>query len=411
MKFVIKYYTISTALLTGLFLSFQLIGQLPDPDANFSFDNCDFNDIGGVFVDNTITGSPACVCGPSSNAMRFNGVDQFAVLDPDLKDLFIDDFTMSFYFWVEDTDRPTNIFSIKRENDCLTRDSTMQIQYFPFSNTIEIDLVKNLGDNLKFIGDLDPDICWHHFVLIKEDTRYSAYLDEMFIASTDQGTSYEMADTSQVFLATSPCVGLINDLFDGRIDELRFYSQAFNVNELQELDLNPDQITNENLTVFLGESVQVGTGGTCASGFSWNDTQDFDDVNALEPLITPEETTTYILTFDHGDCITIDSLTINVVTEDDLNCDELLLPKAFTPNGDGLNDTYGISNSFLIDELLYFEIYDRWGAKIFETRDIAEKWDGIFKSTVMNPAMFVYKVKYTCNDEERLAVGNFSIIR
>ncbi len=411
MRGFIKFCFNTILLIFSLLWSFQIYGQLPVPEANFSFDNCMITDENGIYIDNIVSGSPECVCGPSSNAIQLNGVDQFAELDPDLKDLFIEDFTLSFYFWVEGTDRPTNIFSVKREDDCQTRDSTMRIQFFPLSNTIEIDLVKNLGDNLRFIGDLNPDICWHHIVLIKEDTRYSAYVDEEFVASTDLGTSYEMADTSIVYLGTSPCVGFSDNLFDGRIDELQFYDRAFNITEVQALDLNPDEIINQDITVFLGESVQITTGGTCASNFFWNNTEDFDDENALEPLITPQQTETYILTFDHGTCITRDSVTINVVTEEDLNCDELLLPKAFTPNGDGLNDSYGISNGFLIDELIYFEIYDRWGAKVFETVDIDTKWNGTYKSTVMNPATFVYKVKYTCNNEERLAVGNFSIIR
>jgi gliding motility-associated-like protein len=165
------------------------------------------------------------------------------------------------------------------------------------------------------------------------------------------------------------------------------------------------------MTIFSGESVNVVSSSSCASSFSWNSTAGFDDPNSVNPVVTPLISNTYILSFDYGNCDTQDSIRINVLDANERDCAGLLLPKAFTPNNDGLNDTYGISNDFLIDELIYFEIYDRWGTKVFETNDLNAKWDGRLNGIPINATAFVYKVKYICLNEEQLAVGNFSILR
>jgi gliding motility-associated-like protein len=54
---------------------------------------------------------------------------------------------------------------------------------------------------------------------------------------------------------------------------------------------------------------------------------------------------------------------------------EVFIPNAFTPNNDGLNDIF--KPSFAILPMKYtFVVYNRYGAKIFETNNISEGWDG-----------------------------------
>ena len=106
-----------------------------------------------------------------------------------------------------------------------------------------------------------------------------------------------------------------------------------------------------------------------------------------------------------------DSIRITIVDPDQLDCTIIYLPKAFTPNGDGLNDFFQISNPNAIDNLLSFEIFDRWGSKVFSTNNSFEGWDGSFKNERMNPGVLLYRVRHLCKGEERVDVGSFSIIR
>ncbi|HLO89618.1 MAG TPA: gliding motility-associated C-terminal domain-containing protein, partial [Lentimicrobium sp.] len=52
------------------------------------------------------------------------------------------------------------------------------------------------------------------------------------------------------------------------------------------------------------------------------------------------------------------------------------VPNAFTPNGDGMNDTFGpIVNTELIRRY-HLSIYNKWGQLLFETSDPGKGWDG-----------------------------------
>ena len=53
------------------------------------------------------------------------------------------------------------------------------------------------------------------------------------------------------------------------------------------------------------------------------------------------------------------------------------IPTAFTPNGDGLNDTFFVRGISV--ENIHVRIYNRWGQLIFQTTDLYEGWDGSYK--------------------------------
>lgn len=54
---------------------------------------------------------------------------------------------------------------------------------------------------------------------------------------------------------------------------------------------------------------------------------------------------------------------------------EVIIPNVFTPNGDGINDTYHIDNLCFGNNFL-FSVFNRWGEKIFETGEKNFHWDG-----------------------------------
>jgi gliding motility-associated-like protein len=71
----------------------------------------------------------------------------------------------------------------------------------------------------------------------------------------------------------------------------------------------------------------------------------------------------------------------------------LVLPNAFTPNGDGNNDVFKIASSNLLGKAAFrsFEIYNRNGKLMFSTTNLTAGWDGRYKEVMQD--MGVYFVK------------------
>jgi len=71
----------------------------------------------------------------------------------------------------------------------------------------------------------------------------------------------------------------------------------------------------------------------------------------------------------------------------------LILPNAFTPNGDGNNDIFKIASSNLLGQTSFrsFEIYNRNGKLMYKTNKIEEGWNGRFNGAIQD--MGVYFVK------------------
>ncbi len=94
----------------------------------------------------------------------------------------------------------------------------------------------------------------------------------------------------------------------------------------------------------------------------------------------------------------------------DLQCGEVFVPNAFSPNNDGENDLECVFGKCI--QTMTFAIYDRWGEKVFDTTDPKKCWDGIYKGEVMNTAVFVYYLDATLITGEKIKKkGNISLVR
>lgn len=103
--------------------------------------------------------------------------------------------------------------------------------------------------------------------------------------------------------------------------------------------------------------------------------------------------------------------TVNITGE---LCDcDLVIPSAFTPNADGLNDRYGpILQPGCVIKKYHFAIYNRWGQEVFTSNDPMAKWDGKIRGQEADLGVFMYYLKYTAGrNEERMRKGDVTLIR
>ncbi|MBI1183553.1 T9SS type B sorting domain-containing protein [bacterium] len=78
----------------------------------------------------------------------------------------------------------------------------------------------------------------------------------------------------------------------------------------------------------------------------------------------------------------------------------IFAPNAFSPNGDGINDSFAITGWALIDDpenikAFNMMIFNRWGEKIFESQNINNGWNGTFKGVACELGQYIWLAKVT----------------
>ena len=78
---------------------------------------------------------------------------------------------------------------------------------------------------------------------------------------------------------------------------------------------------------------------------------------------------------------------------------EVFIPSGFSPNNDGLNDTFGPIFRNLDDvENLEFYIFDRWGSVVFFTDNPRNLWDGLIEGRQAQQGVYVWSLSFFGND-------------
>lgn len=109
-----------------------------------------------------------------------------------------------------------------------------------------------------------------------------------------------------------------------------------------------------------------------------------------------------IATSNHG-CADTAMITISINSI-------LLMPSAFTPNGDNRNDVFRIPQGTML-ALSEFAVYNRWGNKIFYTKDIAKGWDGKCAGVPCIPDAYIFSIVGILKGKKFLLKGNVVLIR
>lgn len=77
------------------------------------------------------------------------------------------------------------------------------------------------------------------------------------------------------------------------------------------------------------------------------------------------------------------------------------IPDAFTPNGDGINDTFGIAGQAI--KSFNMRIYNRWGELMFESDNAAQQWDGNYKGQRVPQGVYVYQLSAQASTGQQAA--------
>jgi gliding motility-associated-like protein len=92
----------------------------------------------------------------------------------------------------------------------------------------------------------------------------------------------------------------------------------------------------------------------------------------------------------------------------------LYVPNAFSPNGDGRNETFFPKGFMIWPPCFHMMIFDRWGNLIWETRDLNQGWDGKANSgeLVAQQDVYVWKIE-TCDYRKKIYkyIGHVTLVK
>lgn len=180
-----------------------------------------------------------------------------------------------------------------------------------------------------------------------------------------------------------------------------------NINVEQSVTLE----AGNSVSIIKGETVQFNATATGADSYLWtsnpNDAS-LTSTTILNPAATPQVTTTYTLTAvnNQGGCRATDEFTVTVIPY----C--IKPSNAFTPNGDGINELWLVYDSYDCLKNVAVNMFNRYGSKVFESKDYRNDWDGRYKGKSLPDATYYAVIEYTLISGKKVTIKtDVTIIR
>ncbi|MBG9378041.1 gliding motility-associated C-terminal domain-containing protein [Panacibacter sp. DH6] len=174
------------------------------------------------------------------------------------------------------------------------------------------------------------------------------------------------------------------------------------VYDLPVANAGPDKVIMEGNSIAL-EGAATGTGIT----FNWAPNTSISDPVSLTPLVTPPADATYTLNVysELGCGIASDNVFIKVYKK-------VVVPNAFSPNNDGINDKWQILALDAYPDAVV-SVFNRYGKAVFTSKGSYTAWNGKFNNTDLPVGTYYYVIDLKSAGELKLAPlkGSLTILR
>jgi gliding motility-associated-like protein len=138
------------------------------------------------------------------------------------------------------------------------------------------------------------------------------------------------------------------------------------------------------------------------ASFNWFPTTYLDSPLKANPITTPLDDITYTVRLTGiGGCSVTDDIKITVLRAP-------LIPNAFSPNGDGINDTWEIKYLESYPGAT-IEVYDRGGRLVFNSINYPKNWDGTTNGKPLPVATYYYIINP--KNGRKIMSGSVTILR
>ncbi|MCV9932354.1 T9SS type B sorting domain-containing protein [Flavobacterium sp. LS1R47] len=147
----------------------------------------------------------------------------------------------------------------------------------------------------------------------------------------------------------------------------------------------------------LNEIVATATGG----GGDYQYTLDGEPYGSVNKFIIYKSGTYTVTVTDKNGCTATATRYFEYI--------DVCIPNHFTPNGDGINDTWAPGCTINYKDLT-FDIFDRYGRVICKYK-LGQKWDGRYNGAELPSGDYWYVLKLNDNKDDREFVGHFTLYR
>ncbi len=117
-----------------------------------------------------------------------------------------------------------------------------------------------------------------------------------------------------------------------------------------------------------------------------------------------------LIAYNFNDCA--DTTCQDVVIDDVLFT---YIPNSFTPDGDDVNDTWGVSLNIPVVTDFEMMVFDRWGEQIYSTQDPYKPWLGSFQNSgaILKSDVYAYRIVYGIKNTEarKENIGHVTLIK
>lgn len=176
------------------------------------------------------------------------------------------------------------------------------------------------------------------------------------------------------------------------------YSQQIKVLPLPEIDAGPDLVV-----LVAGKEKQLNARASGADlEYKWTPAAGLSRDDILNPMVKPDQDTEYTLSVKSGNgCVVTDRVKVKVL-------DDITVPNAFSPNGDGINDLWNLEN---IDSYpgATVEIFNRYGERVFNSQGYERPFDGTFSGKALPVGTYYYLIRPNNGRKEKS--GALTLIR
>ena len=162
----------------------------------------------------------------------------------------------------------------------------------------------------------------------------------------------------------------------------------------------PNVSAGPDVTIVKGRSAELQASGGIK--YSWAPAETLSDANAANPTASPEVTTTYTVTVEtEGGCTFTDQVTVTVLPH-------VFIPNTFTPNRDGVNDTWEILNIEKYPNCKV-QVFNQWGSQVFMSDGYKQPWDGLQQGKELPIATYYYIIQL--DRTEKPISGSVTIVK